>query len=111
MKIVDTILEKSLDISNDTAIVMGTIIGDVHVRQGAMLDLRGTVTGNITVYGGAAVQLRGKVTGDITNLGGAINISGIVEGVVNFEAGLTTYSEGASIAGRPIPTSALNSIS
>lgn len=102
MKIIDRTQNGNLVVAEETVLVTGTIIGDVHVHQGALLDFRGTLEGNLVVHRGAAVWLRGRVTGDAINRGGTLHISGSVGGTVNFETGLTMYFEGASVGGRRV---------
>lgn len=103
MKVIENAQVGDLEVSDETVMVAGVVVGDVHALQGALVDVRGRVEGNLVVRSGAAVWLRGSVTGDASNYGGTLNVSGSVGGVVHFEAGLTMYFEGASVGGERVP--------
>ena len=62
-----------------TTELVGVLVGDVTVHDGAQLILRGMVTGKVAVQKGAVAYVHGVVAGDVT-VSGAIAVFGMVCG-------------------------------
>ena len=70
--------EGGIDCYKTTELV-GVVIGDVTVRDGAQLILRGMVTGKVVVEKGAVAYVHGIVAGGVS-VAGAIALYGMVCG-------------------------------
>lgn len=79
-----------------TTELIGVLIGDVTVHDGAQLILRGIVTGNVVVEKAAVAYVHGMIAGDIT-VYGAIAMYGMVCGAFREEGDSAAFVSDRSV--------------
>jgi hypothetical protein len=58
--------------------VLGVVVGDIHLLEGAHLDLYGTCKGNLILERSSTANIVGVLKGRIINRGGSISGPGII---------------------------------
>jgi cytoskeletal protein CcmA (bactofilin family) len=88
-----------LDVTEPTTL-MGKLIGNVTIAEGADLKVAGEVVGEVVVRRGGALVLLGRIKGGVLNEGGAVDIIGFVGRVSDVGETETYVSRGAIIGGK-----------
>jgi len=71
-------------LTRDT-IFYGTVVGDMTIAPGVHLELMGSVIGNLIVEDGATASVRGIVSEAVINRGGSVEVFGAVGSITGTE--------------------------
>ena len=93
-------LEGEIHLTDNLALY-GMCTGDIVVEAGGCLHLYGMCAGNIDVKRDGVVVVYGMCTGNVVNSGGKLEISGMVVGQLEKNAGTTTVLPTARVNVEP----------
>lgn len=89
-------INTSIDIMQATA-YRGILNGSITVKENVLFVLYGTVVNNVYLESGSIVEIYGTVSKDIINQGGTLKIHGVINGTVYNLKGELTIDKNALV--------------